>query len=154
MCATLDREFSRLQELYTTADDPTLSRDAWTLPVEAADNWTEFVRAKGKCCAAVNRGIWLGQRSASTVAPVWSSVLLVTELGSTGIPDARKKRRPRRPGRAGHRRSITQQAPLGEDRADAFPEGVGLLQVWIAGEDEVIQAQLGVLGDPISDLCV
>ena len=47
MLLTLDREFSRLQELYTTADDPTLSRDAWTLLVEAADNWTEFVRAKG-----------------------------------------------------------------------------------------------------------
>jgi hypothetical protein len=75
MCATLDREFSRLQELYTTADDPTLSRDAWTLLVEAADNWTEFVHAKGKlvadarclgssvrCCAAVKPGHWLGQR--------------------------------------------------------------------------------------------
>jgi hypothetical protein len=57
MCATLDREFSRLQELYITADDPALSRDAWTLLVEAAANWTEFVRAKGKLfAAAVNRG--------------------------------------------------------------------------------------------------
>ena len=56
MCATLDREFSRLQELYTTADDPTLSRDAGTLPVEAADNWTEFVRAKGKLVADARTG--------------------------------------------------------------------------------------------------
>ena len=56
MCAMLDREFSRLQELYTTADDPTLSRDAWTLLVEAADNWTEFVRAKGKLVADARTG--------------------------------------------------------------------------------------------------
>jgi hypothetical protein len=45
-----------MQELHTTADDPTLSPDAWTLLVEAADNWTEFVRAKGKLVADARTG--------------------------------------------------------------------------------------------------
>jgi hypothetical protein len=42
----LDVELSRLQELYETAGDPTLSRDAWLALVSCADGWSEYSRAR------------------------------------------------------------------------------------------------------------
>ena len=47
VCAGIENEFSRLQSLYETAGDPTLSRDAWTVLVDVSDQWTEFVRDRG-----------------------------------------------------------------------------------------------------------
>ena len=48
MCETCDRELDRLQELYETAGDPTLSNDAWLSLVEVANSWTEYVSARAR----------------------------------------------------------------------------------------------------------
>jgi hypothetical protein len=45
ICEGLGTQFSRLQALYETAGDPTLSREAWLALVELNDQWTEFVGA-------------------------------------------------------------------------------------------------------------
>src|ERR1700733_1553333 len=94
------------------------------------------------CCSG-----WDSAGSASTAAPV-------SLLGGTDVSDARKERitsRPCRPGRPG---ILTQQTPPGKDRAHPLPEAVRLLEVGVAGQDEVVQAQLRVLGDPVGDLLV
>ena len=60
-----------------------------------------------------------------------------------------------RPDRFGPARGfVAEQSPFGEERADPFAEDVGLLEVRVAGQDEVVQAQRGVLGDPVGDLLV
>jgi hypothetical protein len=46
MSRDLDTEFDRLQELYATAGDPTLSRDAWLALSSVSDEWTEFISAR------------------------------------------------------------------------------------------------------------
>lgn|GEM_PF-2902152 len=45
-CRDLDTEFDRLQELYDTAGDPTLSRDAWLVLSSLSDQWSEFISAR------------------------------------------------------------------------------------------------------------
>jgi hypothetical protein len=41
MCRDLDTEFDRLRELYDTAGEPALSRDAWLALSSVSDQWTE-----------------------------------------------------------------------------------------------------------------
>ena len=48
MCRRLDEELDRLHELYQTAGDPTLIRDAWLALVDCADAWTEYAKARAK----------------------------------------------------------------------------------------------------------
>jgi hypothetical protein len=48
ICRDLDSEFDRLQELYDTAGDPTLSREAWLALSTVADQWTEYSNARFK----------------------------------------------------------------------------------------------------------
>jgi hypothetical protein len=47
MCESVDTEFCRLESLYQTAGDPTLSREAWLTLVDLNDQWSEFVRIRG-----------------------------------------------------------------------------------------------------------
>ena len=49
---------------------------------------------------------------------------------------------------------VRQQAPGPQDWHDALTHLVGLLQVRIAGEDELVDSELVILGDPIGDLVV
>src|SRR3954463_3839821 len=49
---------------------------------------------------------------------------------------------------------VLEQAALAQDREHALADAVGLLQVRIAGEDELVDARLVVLGDAIGDLLV
>jgi hypothetical protein len=46
MCHVIDIEFSRLQELYETAGDPSLNRTSWMALVDLNQQWTEFVGAR------------------------------------------------------------------------------------------------------------
>jgi hypothetical protein len=42
MCRTLNAEFDRLEELYSTAGDPSLPRDAWLALCSISDDWTAY----------------------------------------------------------------------------------------------------------------
>ncbi|MDT5113606.1 MAG: hypothetical protein QOE20_5496 [Mycobacterium sp.] len=46
ICRDLDTEFDRLHELYDSAGDPSLSREAWLALSSVSDQWTEFVKAR------------------------------------------------------------------------------------------------------------
>jgi hypothetical protein len=47
---------------------------------------------------------------------------------------------------------VAQQTSPSEDRAYSLAEDVRLFQMRIAGQDEVVEAQLGVLGDPVAQI--
>jgi hypothetical protein len=67
LCKGFDQELSRLQELYETAGDPTLSRDAWVSLVAAADAWTEAMSIRAKLYRdVVAAGLPLPVRSSVT----------------------------------------------------------------------------------------
>jgi hypothetical protein len=69
----------------------------------------EIMQTRSGVALPSNRGTgWDSAGSASTVTPVWSSVRLVTELGSTDVSDVRKERRPDESGRSGHFGAVTQ----------------------------------------------
>src|SRR5579875_1404094 len=73
-------------------------------------------------------------------------------LGGTDFPDVCQERRSDRlcPPLGG----LAQQAPLGQDRPHAFAEAVGLFEVRVAGQDEVVETQLRVFDDPLGNLLI
>jgi hypothetical protein len=46
ICRDLDTEFDRLRELYDSAGDPTLSREAWLALSSVSDQWTDYFKAR------------------------------------------------------------------------------------------------------------
>jgi hypothetical protein len=46
MCRELDNKFDRLEELYSTANDPTLPRDAWSALCSVSDEWTGYANTR------------------------------------------------------------------------------------------------------------
>jgi hypothetical protein len=81
-----------------------------------------------------------------------SAAALLSLSGGTDVSDVREERVAGRTGPSGRPGILTQQTPLGQDRAHALAENVGLLEVRVARQDEVVQAQLRVLGDQVGDL--
>ena len=57
MCTRLDTEFARLQELYETAADVSLSCEAWLALAEVSDKWTELDAARGAVVKDSGRGL-------------------------------------------------------------------------------------------------
>lgn len=53
VCKSLDGELSRLQELYQTAGDPTLNRDAWGALVSICEDWTAYALARRRLRADI-----------------------------------------------------------------------------------------------------
>src|SRR5438067_2503209 len=49
---------------------------------------------------------------------------------------------------------VVEQTAPSQPRQDPFAEPVGLFKVGLAGEDEVVEAELVVLGDAVADLVV
>lgn len=53
ICELIELEQDRLQEIYETAGDPALSRDAWLNLVEVADVWSEYLRERGRLVRSI-----------------------------------------------------------------------------------------------------
>src|ERR1700749_439271 len=95
----------------------------------------------------------LPQNSTACLPECWTAAPF-SRLRGTDVADPRKERGTSRPGRPGPSGGLTQQTSPGEDRAHPLPEDVCLLEVRVARQDEVVQAQLRVLGNPVGDLLV
>lgn len=51
VCAHLDKEFDRVQDMFLEYDDPRTT-DVWTALVEASDAWTNYLETRRKLVSA------------------------------------------------------------------------------------------------------
>ena len=52
ICAHLDMEFDRVQDMFLTYDDDPRTTDVWTALVEASDAWSHYLEARRALVAA------------------------------------------------------------------------------------------------------
>ena len=107
-------------------------------------------------------GSRLLRQSALPLPPAWTSWRWAESTGRSGLHDRRQAgrdlmRRERGRGECVIRaagRGMVPAAALAQDGQHALAEPVRLLQVRVPGEDELRDAELGVLLDPLGDLGV